>query len=205
VTALPAVLVLAGGRATRMGGGDKALLPFAGSTLLDHVLDRVAAQGSRMLLSANGDPARFAKFGVPVLADTLPDFPGPLAGVLAGLDWLLEQAPQTADLLTVPTDTPFLPRDLVARLLAARAAEGATLACAASGGRKHPVIGLWPAALGPALRMALAGGVRRVGEFAAGYPRAVVAFDTAPVDPFLNVNTPVELAAAAALIRRAAA
>ncbi len=205
MTSRPAVLVLAGGRATRMGGGDKALLPFDGFTLLDQVLDRLAAQGSRTLLSANGDPARFSRFGLPVLADTLPDFWGPLAGVLAGLEWLLAHAPETADLLTVPTDTPFLPRDLVPRLLAARAAEGATLACAASGGQVHPVVGLWPVALAPALRTALTEeGVRRVEKFAARYPRVVVAFDTAPVDPFLNVNTPAELTAAA-LLRRSAA
>jgi molybdopterin-guanine dinucleotide biosynthesis protein A len=197
MTVLPAVLVLAGGRATRMGGGDKALLPFGGATLLDEVLGRIAAQGSRMLLSANGDPARFARFGLPVLADPLPDHPGPLAGVLAGLEWLREHAPAATELVTVPTDTPFLPHDLVARLAAARGREDADLACAASGGRLHPVIGLWPVRLAVALRAALAEeGLRRVGEFAARFRRVSVAYETDPVDPFVNVNTPSELAEA---------
>jgi molybdopterin-guanine dinucleotide biosynthesis protein A len=197
VTVPPAVLVLAGGRATRMGGGDKALLPFGEATLLDQVLDRMVAQGSGTLLSANGDPARFARFGLPVLADPLPDHPGPLAGVLAGLEWLRDQAPTATDLVTVPTDTPFLPLDLVARLVAAREGEHADLACAASGGRLHPVIGLWPVRLAAALRVALAEeGLRRVGEFAARFRRVSVAYETDPIDPFVNVNTPLELAEA---------
>ncbi len=197
MTVPPAVLVLAGGRATRMGGGDKALLPFGGATLLDQVLGRMVEQGSRVLLSANGDPARFARFGLSVLADPLPDHPGPLAGVLAGLEWLRDYAPAATELVTVPTDTPFLPHDLVARLAAAREAEHADLACAASGGRLHPVIGLWPVRLAVALRAALAEeGLRRVGEFAARFRRVSVAYETDPVDPFVNVNTPSELAEA---------
>ncbi len=195
----PAILVLAGGRATRMGGGDKALRPFGGATLLDRVLARMAGQGSRILLSANGDPARFARFGLPVLPDTVPDYPGPLAGVLAGMEWLLANAPGTADLVTVPTDAPFLPADLVDRLLLARDMEGAELACAVSAGRMHPVAGLWPARLASDLRRALTGEhLRRVDRWTARFPLARAVFAAEPVDPFLNVNTPEDLAAAEA-------
>ena len=189
----PAILVLAGGRATRMGGADKPLLPLAGTTLLEHVLARMAGQGAPILLSANGDPARFAHLGLPVLADPLPGHPGPLAGLLAGMEWLAAHAPATTCLVSVPADTPFLPRDLVARLQAARAAAAATLACAESGGRMHPVIGLWPVRLAPELRQALATeGLRRVGAWAGRYTLARAVFSASP-DPFLNVNTPEQL------------
>ncbi|WP_052945282.1 NTP transferase domain-containing protein, partial [Acidisphaera rubrifaciens] len=139
--------MLAGGRALRMGGGDKALCPFAGATLLDRVLARMAGQGGPVLLNANGDPARFARFGLTVVADTVPDHPGPLAGLLAGMEWAARHAPGIADVLSVPTDTPFLPPDLAQRLAAARAAAGAEVAITASGGRTHPVVGLWPVRL----------------------------------------------------------
>ncbi len=179
-----------------MGGRDKPLLAFAGATLLDHVLAALAGQGSPILLSANGDPARFARFGLPVLPDLVPDQPGPLAGLLAGLEWLELHAPATRWLVTVPADTPFLPRDLVARLHAARHAAGAALACAESAGRAHPVVALWPAGLGPELRHALVrDGVRRVGAFAARHSLALARFEADP-DPFANLNTPAEIAAA---------
>ena len=194
----PVLLVLAGGRATRMGGGDKALRPFGGTTLLDHVLARMAGQRPhRTVLSANGSPARLARFGLPVLPDTVPGFPGPLAGVLAGLEWTLAHAPATTDLVTVPTDSPFLPPDLIDRLLAARTAAGAALACAASAGRVHPVVGLWPVSLAPLLRRALVEErFYRIGRWAARFDLVQVPFDTGPVDPFLNINTPEDLAAA---------
>lgn len=189
----PAILVLAGGRATRMGGADKPLLPFADTTLLEHVLSRMAGQGAPTLLSANCDPSRFARFGLPVLADPLPDHPGPLAGLLAGMEWLVARAPAATCLVSVPADTPFLPTDLVARLQAARATAGTTLACAASGGRVHPVIGLWPVRLAPQLRQALVmEGVRRVGAWAARHSLARAEFPVSP-DPFLNINTAEEL------------
>ena len=153
-------LLLAGGRATRMGGGDKCLRLLAGRPILDHVIERLRPQLSRLLLNANGDPARFAAYGLPVVGDSPPDFAGPLAGVLAGLEWAARGPPDHPLLLSAPTDAPFLPRDLVRRLWAGRAAEGADIAMAASGGRTHPVVGLWPVALAPALRHALVvGGV----------------------------------------------
>ncbi len=193
----PAILVLAGGRAMRMGGGDKALRPFGGATLLDHVLARLAGQGSWIVLNANGDPARFARFGLPVLPDPVAGHPGPLAGVLAGMEWARTHVPETADLVTVPTDSPFLPSDLVARLLQAREAAGAEMACAESGGQPHPVVGLWPVRLAQTLRRALLEeDVRRVDRWTARFALARAAFPTAPFDPFFNVNTPEELAVA---------
>jgi molybdopterin-guanine dinucleotide biosynthesis protein A len=198
----PVILVLAGGRATRMGGGDKALRRFGGSTLLDHVLARLAGQGSRIVLNANGDPARFSRFGLPVLPDPVPDHPGPLAGVLAGMEWAQALAPDTADLVTVPTDSPFVPTDLVARLLQGRDAAGAEMACAESDGQAHPVVGLWPVRVAPVLRRALVEeDVRRIDRWTARFAFARVAFATEPFDPFFNVNTPEELAAAEGWLR----
>jgi molybdopterin-guanine dinucleotide biosynthesis protein A len=196
----PVILVLAGGRATRMGGGDKALRPFGDSTLLDHVLARLAGQQARaIVLNANGDPARFARFGLTVLPDTVPDHPGPLAGVLAGMEWTLAHAPEAADLVTVPTDSPFLPTDLVPRLIAARAAAGAELACAASDGQAHPVCGIWPVRLAPLLRHALVEEhIHRIDRWTARFSVVHVEFAIEPFDPFLNVNTPDDLAAAEA-------
>src|ERR1700730_11950641 len=137
---LPVAVVLAGGLARRMGGGDKPLLMLAGRPLLDHALDRVRPQSHAMVLNANGDPTRFAPWGLPVVADTLPDFPGPLAGILAAMRWTTALHPATEYLLSVPGDTPFLPQDLGARLAAARLEAGTPIACAASEGRVHPVI-----------------------------------------------------------------
>lgn len=191
-------VILAGGLARRMGGGDKALRPLAGRVLLDHVLARIAPQVDRVALSANGDPARFAPWGLPVLADTVPGFPGPLAGVLAGLRWAAGQG--AAEALVVPTDTPFLPPDLLARLREGRG--DAAIACAASAGQVHPVAALWPVGLADALEAALRAGDRRMEGFMRAQGLAVVAFPLGPEgDPFANLNTPEELAAAEALLR----
>jgi molybdopterin-guanine dinucleotide biosynthesis protein A len=191
----PPVLVLAGGLATRMGGGDKGFRRLAGRTLLDHVLDRVRPQTDLVLLNANGDPARFAPYGLTVVTDTLPGHLGPLAGVLAGLEWLAAHAPDVPDLATVPTDTPYLPRDLVRRLLDARAEAGAELACAASGGRDHPVVGLWPVRLAADLRRAmLEEGARGVRRWTARFSVALADYPATPVDPFFNANRPEDLA-----------
>jgi molybdopterin-guanine dinucleotide biosynthesis protein A len=198
----PVILVLAGGRATRMGGGDKALRPFGGTTLLDHVLARMAGQGSRIVLNANGDPARMARFGLPVLPDSVPDHPGPLAGVLAGMEWVLTHAPDTADLVTVPTDSPFLPTNLVDRLIQERDEAGTEMACATSGGQVHPVVGLWPVRLAPLLRRALVEErLFRIDRWTARFALAHVVFVTDPFDPFLNVNTPEDLEAAEGWLR----
>jgi molybdopterin-guanine dinucleotide biosynthesis protein A len=197
---LPAIVVLAGGRATRMGGGDKALRPLGDATLLDHVLARLAGQGRAIVLNANGDPARFARFGLPAVADTFADHPGPLAGVLAGMRWAA-QLPGCRDVVSVPCDSPFIPRDLVVRLCAARDETGAELACATSRGQAHPVAALWPVRLAPALQAALAEGARRVDAWTARFRLAHVPFAADPVDPFFNANRPDDLAAAEALLR----
>jgi molybdopterin-guanine dinucleotide biosynthesis protein A len=198
-------VVLAGGRATRMGGGDKGLLPLGGRPMLSRVLDCVRPQVAAVALNANGDPARFAAFGLPVLQDAPATLgAGPLAGVLAGLRWAQAAHPTATLLLSVPTDTPLLPPDLVARLDAARAAAGAPVACAASRGRRHPVVALWPVALAGPLAEALAGGERGVMRFAEARGLAVADFAAEAFDPFANVNDPAALAEAEAALREAA-
>ena len=190
-------LVLAGGLARRMGGGDKALLRIGAATILDRVLERLAPQCSRMILNANGDPARFAFTRLPVVADDVPDFAGPLAGVLAGLDWAAAHVPDMAWVASVPGDCPFLPRDLVARLHAARAAENRPLACARSGDWRHPVVGIWPVALRHDLRRAVAEeGLHKIEVWTARHGVAIADWPPTPVDPFFNVNTPADAAEA---------
>jgi molybdopterin-guanine dinucleotide biosynthesis protein A len=192
-------VLLAGGLARRLGGGDKALRLLGGRALLEHVLDRIRPQVRAVALSANGDPVRFAAWGLPVLADALPGNPGPLAGVLAGMRWAA--ALGVADLLSVPGDTPFLPANLVVRLAAARRVAGVPIACAASCGRMHPVVALWPAALADSLEAALRDGKRSVEHWAAAQGVATAAFDAAGGDPFFNINSPGDLAEAEALMR----
>ena len=198
-------LLLAGGLSRRMGGGDKSLRLLAGRPLLRHVIDRLGPQVDALVLNANGDPARFARFGLPVVPDSIPDFAGPLAGVLAGLDWAAANRPNCAYVVSVATDAPFLPKDLVNRLVGGLQAEGAELACAASAAQPHPVIGLWPVRLRDALRQALnADGVRKVDQWTAGYRLATVPFADRPVDPFFNANRPEDLDRAEAMLGLAA-
>jgi molybdopterin-guanine dinucleotide biosynthesis protein A len=190
---VPCVL-LAGGLARRMGGGDKPMRMIAGHTILERVITRLKPQCGALILNANGDPARFAAFGLPVVADSVANFPGPLAGILAGLDWVAEHLPSAEWMLSAAGDCPFLPRDLVARLAATRADENAELAVAASGGRSHPVIGLWKVSLREALRHALVvEEVRSVERFMARYRLATVSWPTTPLDPFFNANTAEDL------------
>jgi molybdenum cofactor guanylyltransferase len=197
-------LLLAGGQSRRMGGGDKALRLLGGVSLLDRVIARLQPQVTAIVLNANGDPSRFAGFGLPVVADSVPDFAGPLAGVLAGLDWAAENRSDCEFVASAATDAPFLPTDLVARLQQGLVEAGADLACAASGGRSHPVFGLWPLRLREDLREALVSqGVRKVDEWTARHNLVTVAFDDRPVDPFFNANRPEDLAAAAALLATA--
>jgi len=190
---IPCVL-LAGGLARRMGGGDKPMRMIGGRTILERVIARLKPQCGALILNANGDPARFAAFGLPVVADSVADFPGPLAGVLAGLDWVAANRPDAAWMLSAAGDCPFLPRDLVARLTVARAAEAAELAVASSGGQSHPVIGLWKVALRDELRHALVvEDIRRIDRFTARYRLATVTWPTSPLDPFFNANTAEDL------------
>jgi molybdopterin-guanine dinucleotide biosynthesis protein A len=190
-------LVLAGGLARRMGGGDKPLTRIGGVTILSRVLERLKPQCTRVVLNANGNPARFADTGLPVIADDVPDFAGPLAGILAGLDWAAAHASEVAYVASVPGDCPFLPRDLVARLHQARAAAGQPLACARSGEWRHPVVGVWPVALRADLRHALTQeDLRKIELWTARHGVALADWPAAPVDPFFNVNTPEDAAAA---------
>jgi molybdenum cofactor guanylyltransferase len=186
-------LVLAGGLARRMGGGDKARITIGGISILDRVLARLSGQCVDIIINANGDPARFADTGCTVVADNVPDYPGPLAGILAGLDWLAAQDNGVEWLLSVPGDCPFLPDDLVERLHQARRKKGTgvALACARSGEWRHPVVGLWPLALRADLRQALVKeGLRKIEVWTARHGVAVADWPPEPVDPFLNVNTP---------------
>jgi molybdopterin-guanine dinucleotide biosynthesis protein A len=193
-------LVLAGGLARRMGGGDKARIHIGKATILERVLSRLAPQCIRVIINANGDPARFADIGLPVVADSVPGFAGPLAGILAGLDWTAANAPDCEWLASVPGDCPFLPKDFVARLHEARAAAGVPLACARSGEWRHPVAGLWPVSLREDLRHALSDeGLRKIEVWTERHGVALAGWADAPVDPFFNVNTPDDAAHAEAI------
>ena len=196
----PLGVILAGGQATRMGGGDKGLLPLGQGTLLSSVIDRLEPQVAGLALNANGDAARFSDLGLPVLADSIEGFAGPLAGVLAGLDWAAEQGAEA--IVTAAADTPFFPCDLVPRLLLA--ADGMThpLALAATpdakrGSARHPTFGLWPVALRDDLRAALQGGLRKVVLWTQAHDGREAMFPEETA--FFNVNTPEDLAKAEAM------
>jgi molybdopterin-guanine dinucleotide biosynthesis protein A len=190
-------LVLAGGLARRMGGGDKTLQEIGGVPILARVLSRFRPQCGHVILNANGDPARFARFGLPVVADEVPDFAGPLAGILAGLDWAAKQTPEIEWMASVPGDCPFLPRDLVARLHAARLAAGTVLACGKSGDWRHPVAALWPISLRDDLRRALHDeGLHKIEVWTGRHGVALAEWPARPVDPFFNVNRPEDMAEA---------
>jgi len=200
VSQIPLGLVLAGGLARRMGGGDKARIRIGDSTILERVLARLAPQCGAVIINANGDPARFADTHLPVVPDSVPDFAGPLAGILAGLDWAATNAPSAIDLISVPGDCPFLPSDLVTKLTAARLAQGTPLACARSGDWRHPVVGLWPVALRDDLRRALVEeSLHKIEVWTARHGVAIADWPALPVDPFFNVNTPEDAAEAGRL------
>lgn len=195
-------VLLAGGQSRRMGGGDKSLRVLAGRTILSRVIERLRPQVGTLVLNANGDPARFAATGLPVASDVVPDFPGPLAGVLTGMLWAREHVPAAQWIVTVATDAPFVPYELVSRLFKALERGGADMACAVSAGRHHPVIGLWPVRLADDLRAAVVErGVRKVDLWTADYRLATAEFPAAPTDPFFNVNRPEDVAEAEALAR----
>ncbi|MBY6139836.1 molybdenum cofactor guanylyltransferase MobA [Leisingera daeponensis] len=208
----PLGVILAGGLATRMGGGDKGRLLVGGESLLSRVADRLGPQVAGLALNANGDSERFADLGLPVIADSIAGFAGPLAGVLAGLDWAAEQGANT--IVTAAADTPFFPRDLVARLTAAAQGMEHPLALATtprtggeslkSGGRskvnRHPAFGLWPVALRDDLRAALNDGLRKVVLWTDRHGGREALFEADPFDPFFNINTPEDLAKAEALL-----
>lgn len=200
-SSLVAGLLLAGGQARRMGGGDKCLLELGGRPMLAHAIERLRPQVAPMAISANGDPRRFKQFGLPVITDVVPGFAGPLAGVLTGMTWLTDVAPETEWLMTVAADTPFLPRDLVARLSAAAMDERAEVAFATSAGRQHPVFGLWHLSLRePLVRALTQEDERKIDRFAGRHRVTSVAFAHEPFDPFFNVNRPEDVAGATRLL-----
>ena len=197
-------VILAGGLARRMGGGDKTMRAIAGRPILDHVIERLAPQCASLILNANGDPARFDAWGLPVVPDDVPDFAGPLAGVLAALDWTALHHPTIEWVVSVAGDCPFLPRDLVARMQTERTAMQAELAVAASGDQSHPVVGLWKVSLRDALRHALVvEECRKIDRWTARYRLVTTQWPVTPVDPFFNANTPDDVAEAEALARLA--
>lgn len=199
---LTPAIILAGGGARRMGGGDKGLLQVGGQPILAHVIERLRPQASPLALAANGDPNRFAAWGLPVLSDGAFASAGPLAGVLAGMSWARGLASSIDAIVSVPTDTPFLPLDFVDRLMAARRETGARVALAASRGRTHFAAALWSLGLADDLERSLAEGLRKVERFAERYDPAVVDFPAAPIDPFLNINSPEDLEEAERLAAR---
>jgi molybdenum cofactor guanylyltransferase len=197
-------VLLAGGLARRMGGGDKPLRAIGGRTILERVIERLRPQCAALILNANGDPARFAFTGIPVVPDDVPGFAGPLAGILAALDWTASKRPEIPWVASAAADSPFLPHDYVSRLHAAREAAGLALACAESGGRAHPVNGLWPVSLRDDLRHALvAEDMRKIDRWTARHGVALAGWPVEPVDPFFNANTPEDLAEAERLVRLA--
>ena len=197
---IPAI-ILAGGLSTRMGGGNKALRMLAGETLLTHVIRRLRPQCDRLAINANGEAAQFETYGLPVVHDTVSGFAGPLAGVLAGMEWAAAEGYESV--VSVSVDTPFLPHDLLHRLREARGRSGLAVAASSDPSgqlRDHPTCALWPVALADQLRAALESGLHRIGQFAAAYDPGRAVFDSQPFDPFLNLNTPEDLARAARLV-----
>jgi molybdopterin-guanine dinucleotide biosynthesis protein A len=180
-----------------MGGGDKPLMTIGGVPLLARTIATLRPQCDALLINANGDPARFAAYDLPIIADDVPNFAGPLAGILAGLDFIATYLPEVGFAVSVASDTPFLPNDLVARLHVVRAEAGAELACAGSGGRKHWVIALWPVTIRADLRHALVDeDLRKIERFLERHTLATADWPVAPYDPFFNVNEPADLALA---------
>lgn len=194
-------VILAGGLARRMGGGDKGLIALGDRPILAHVIERLKPQVDTVLINANGEAERFAAYGLPVVADSIAGSAGPLAGVLAGLDWA---AGKGFDLIvTAATDTPFFPRDLVSRFREGAEISQAQLAVAASGGRHHPVFGLWPVELRENLRKAVASdGIRKIEDWTQRHRVAAVVFEDRPYDPFFNVNRPEDVAEAEFILGR---
>lgn len=194
-------IILAGGLARRMGGVDKPLIEIGGAPIVAHVIRRLAPQCGGLVLNANGDPARFSRFGLPIAPDEVEGFAGPLAGVLAGLDYVAASFPEVSHAVSVPADTPFIPHDLVKRLDSARAATGADIAVASSGARAHHAIALWPVALREALRHALVQeDIRKVSAFIERHRHALAHWRNEPFDPFFNVNRPEDVETAETIL-----
>ena len=196
-------VILAGGLSRRMGGNDKALLPLAGRTLLDHVTERLVLQCERVIVNANGDPSRFRRVQMPVVSDSIADHPGPLAGILAALEWSAANQPEIAWVVSAPADTPFVPRDLVLRLHEACSETRKLIVCAASGSQVHFAVSLWPVSLRHDLRQALVDqGIRSMRDWISRHDHAEISWPIKPVDPFFNINTPEDLTYAETLAQQ---
>ncbi|MBB3017807.1 molybdopterin-guanine dinucleotide biosynthesis protein A [Microvirga lupini] len=196
-------VILAGGLSRRMDGNDKALLSLAGRPLMDHVTGRLAPQCEGVILNANGDPSRFGRTSFPVIPDSIPDHPGPLAGILAALEWSAAHQPDIGWIVSVPADTPFIPMNLVLRLHRACSENRKLIACAASGSQVHFAVGLWPVSLRHDLRQALADqGMRSIRDWIGRHGHAEASWPVEPVDPFFNINTPEDFRHAKALVRQ---
>ena len=188
-------VILAGGLARRMGGGDKSLLRIGGRKILDYVVESSCAQLNTVIINANGDPKRFAAFDLPVQADIVPDFAGPLAGVVSAMAWVKQNQPNVTHIITMAADTPFFPKDYVTRMVDMMQFQEKRLACASYQGRTQPVFGLWPIDLFDDLYKALVeDDLRKVDRFTAPYGVADVPFDELAANPFFNVNTPQDIA-----------
>ncbi len=194
-------VILAGGKSRRMGGDDKAFVELGGKPLIAHAINKALPQVDRLVLNANEGQERFNGFALPVIDDVLPDHAGPLAGILTAMLWARENAREALWVASFPTDAPFLPADLVTRMLSAIWEEETRLACAASNGRSHPVIGLWPIALADDLMSAMRDDdMRKIDAWTARHPLSEVSWDCDPHDPFLNINRPEDLAAAESIL-----
>jgi len=194
-------VLLAGGLARRMGGGDKGLAMLGGRPILERVIERARPQVSELIINANGDADRFAEYGLPVVPDVIGDFSGPLAGVLTGMEWTAENVPGVPWMASFATDAPFVPLDLVERMSAAVIEAGGDMACAKSAGRTHPVFGLWPVAKASDLRRAMIDDdMRKIDRWTARYNLIEVDFADVPFDPFFNINAPDNLAEAERLL-----
>lgn len=196
----PYGVILAGGQATRMGGGDKGMLRLGNGTILSQIIGRLEPQVISCALNANGDAARFDEFGLPVVEDSIAEFPGPLAGVLAGMDWAAEQG--ASHIVTAAADTPFFPGDLVPRLQLAAEEQGKPIALARTADGRHPTFGLWPVELREDLRAELQAGTRKVLAWTDKHGTAFADFPSGDIDPFFNVNRPEDLVTAQAMVER---
>lgn len=194
-------VLLAGGMARRMGGGDKCLQKLGDSSLLAYSIDKAAPQVGPLIINAVGDPARFNEFCLPVVADVIEGFAGPLAGVLTGLEWARDHITDAQWVVTFPTDAPFFPTDLVERFLDETTKKGADMACARSNERTHPVFALWPVCLASDLRRAMEDQeMRKIDRWTSSYNIVHVDWSVSPKDPFFNINRPEDLVQAEALL-----
>lgn len=188
-------IILAGGLARRMGGGDKCLLPLAGKTLLQRTIDRASPQVHQLLLNANGNSLRFARTRLPVIPDVFPNNLGPLAGIHAGLNWIINKAPNAEWLVSFASDTPFFPENLTEALLST--AGSAKLVVATSKQKLHPVFALWHVSLKEEIEAVLeTGEAPRLLDWIKAQGALEVDFPAEAYDPFFNINTPQDLYAA---------